>query len=170
MAEGTRDRLVAAGVAIVDEQGFGEVGVRSVASRVGVSHGAPRRYFATRDALLAAIAAEGVADLDAVLRPTIAVGVGAAAVAYWRFANERPGMFELIFRHDVLDGAGGRLRETTGRWFAALVDEIGDPEQALTCWSAVHGLCVLAATQVPDAVGATVDESVVWRVAERLAR
>lgn len=170
MAESTRDRLVAAGVQIVDERGYRDVGIRAVATRVGVSHGAPRRHFATLDSLLAAIAADGVADLDAVLKPAIATGVGAAAVAYWRFANERPGMFELIFRHDILAGAGGRLRATTGPWFAALVDEIGDPEQALTCWSAVHGLCVLAATQVPEAVGATVDESVVWRVAERLAR
>lgn len=169
MAEGTRGRLVAAGVAIVDERGFRDVGIRAVAASVGISHGAPRRYFATLDALLAAIAAEGVADLDAVLRPAIDVGVGDAAVAYWRFANERPGMFELIFRHDVLAGAGGRLRETTGTWLGALADQIGDAEQAVTCWSAVHGLCVLAATQVPDAVGVVVDEATVRRVAERSA-
>ncbi|WOC11051.1 TetR/AcrR family transcriptional regulator [Gordonia sp. MP11Mi] len=168
MAETTRDRLIAAGVRIVDERGFRDVGVRAVAARVGVSHGAPRRYFATLDAFLAAIAAEGVADLDAVLRPAIGAGIGSAAVAYWRFARERPGMFELIFRHDVLAGAGGNLRATTGAWFRAIVDEIGDAEQALACWSAVHGLCVLAATRVPEAVGVAVDEATVRRVAENV--
>ena len=164
----TRDRLVSAGVQIVDEHGFREVGVRAVAARVGVSHGAPRRYFATLDALLAAIAAEGIADLDAVLRPAIDAGIPAAAVAYWRFARDRPGMFELIFRHDVLAGAGESLRTTTGAWFRALVAETGDAEQALACWSSVHGLCVLAATRVPDAVGVVIDEATVRRVAENV--
>ncbi|GAA4660309.1 TetR/AcrR family transcriptional regulator [Gordonia humi] len=166
MIDSTRDRLVAAGVEIVDATGFRDVGVRAVAARTGVSHGAPRRYFPTLDSLLAAIAAEGVADLDAVLTPAMTQGIGETASAYWRFARERPGMFELIFRHDLLDGAGGGLRATTGRWFASLTDVFGDAERALACWAAVHGLCVLAATWAVDAVGVTVDESVVRRTAE----
>lgn len=166
----TRDRLVAAGVDIVDESGHLEVGIRAVAARAGVSHGAPRRYFPTLESLLAAIAATGVADLDAVLRPATRRGIGDAAVEYWRFAQRRPGMFALIFRHDLLDGAGADLRATTGPWFHAITAAAGDADRALTCWAAVHGLCVLAATRVPDAVGVVVDEAAVRRVAERLSR
>ncbi len=157
-----------AGVAIVDESGHGDVGVRAVAARAGVSHGAPRRYFPTLESLLAAVAAVGVADLDRVLTPALSRGIGDAAVEYWRFARRRPGMFALVFRHDLLDGAGADLRSTTGPWFRAIVDTVGDSERALTCWAAVHGLCVLAATKVPDAVGVAVDETVVRRVAEKL--
>ncbi|GAC62816.1 TetR family transcriptional regulator [Gordonia sihwensis] len=162
----TRARLVAAGVDLVDTAGFGAVGVRSVAARAGVSHGAPRRYFPTLESLLAAIAAEGVADLNAALAPAVANGIGDGAVAYWRFARARPGMFTLIFRHDLLDSAGGRLRETTGGWFSALVEATGDELRAVSCWAAVHGLCVLAATRAPEAFGFEIDESVVRRVAE----
>lgn len=170
MAESTRDRLVAEGVRIVDEHGFREIGIRAVAARAGVSHGAPRRHFATLDALLAAIAAEGVADLDAAVRPAFATGIGDVAVAYWRFAQRRPGMFEIIFRHDILDGAGANLRATTGTWFEALVAVAGDAERALTCWSAIHGLCVLAATRAPAAVDVAVDEGTVRRMAEGVVR
>ncbi|QRY63667.1 TetR/AcrR family transcriptional regulator [Gordonia sp. PDNC005] len=166
--ETTRDRLVAAGVEIVDESGLGEVGVRAVAARAGVSHGAPRRYFPTLESLLAAIAASGVADVDRVLSPAIERGIAEAAVEYWRFAQRRPGMFELIFRHDLLDGAGEDLRSTTGPWFRGIVAAVGDPDRALTCWAAVHGLCVLAATRVPDAVGVTVDELAIRRIATEL--
>ena len=168
--EATRDRLVAAGVEIVDESGLGAVGIRAVAARAGVSHGAPRRYFPTLESLLSAIAASGVADLDRVLSPAIEHGIADAAVEYWRFAQRRPGMFELIFRHDLLDGAGEDLRSTTGPWFRAIVSAVGEPDRALTCRAAVHGLCVLAATRVPDAVGVTVDEDVIRRVAGGFGR
>ncbi|WP_051198638.1 TetR/AcrR family transcriptional regulator [Gordonia shandongensis] len=162
----TRRRLVAAGVAIVDDRGFSAVGVRAVAARAGVSHGAPRRYFPTLASLLAAIAADGVADLDRSLWAAMRHSVGDAAAAYWAFAHDRPGMFELIFRHDLLDSAGGDLRSTTGPWFSALAEAVGSAERAMACWAAVHGLCVLEATRAPEAVGVVVDESVVRRVAE----
>lgn len=162
---GTRARLIAAGVEIVDADGFEAVGVRAVAARAGVSHGAPRRYFPTLENLLAAIAAEGVSDLDGRLRRAMAQSVSDGAAEYWRFARSRPGMFALIFRHDLLDAAGGDLRRTTGTWFGALVAQTGDEVSALSCWAAVHGLCVLAATDAPSALGVTVTEELVREVA-----
>lgn len=155
-----------AGVDIVDSEGYDAVGVRSVAARVGVSHGAPRRYFPTLESLLAAIASIGVADLNATLAPAMERNVIEGAVAYWRFAQSRPGMFALIFRHDVLDGAGSGLRQTTGGWFEALVRAVGGEPRAMAIWSAVHGLCVLSATRAPAAVGIEVDERLVMRVVE----
>lgn len=168
-ADATRERLIEAGVAIVDATGHRDVGIRAVAAAVGVSHGAPRRHFPTLESLLAAIAATGVADLDARLTPALGRGIGDAAIEYWRFSRERPGMFELIHRHDLLDGAGGRLRQTTGRWFKAVAEAAADPESALAAWSAVHGMCVLASSRVPDAIGVHVDDNVVRRIAERVA-
>lgn len=162
---GLRERLVAAGVELVDESGYESVGIRAVAARVGVSHGAPRRYFPTLEALLAAVAAEGVADLNDILAPAMERGLADGAAAYWRFAKDRPGMFALIFRHDLLDAAGGNLRATTSTWFAVLVSTLGDESTAVTCWAAIHGLCVLAATRAPEAVGVDVDEELVRRAA-----
>ena len=58
-----RDRLVQAGVDLLEEEGLGNLTLRAITRRTGVSHGAPRRYFPTHNALLAAIAATGLADL-----------------------------------------------------------------------------------------------------------
>ncbi|WP_035740131.1 TetR/AcrR family transcriptional regulator [Parafrankia elaeagni] len=124
-----RERLIAVGVEMLDAEGLGALGLRAIARRAGVSHGAPRRYFPTRAALLAAIAAEGLSDLssrfDRVLStsspapdPTgVTFGGSVAAdravrvgIEYVRFARARPGMFELMFRHDLLIGSGENLR------------------------------------------------------------
>src|SRR4051794_39310306 len=115
-----RDRLVHDGVELLEEEGLAALTLRAITRRTGVSHGAPRRYFPTHNALLAAIAATGLADLAARLTP-IAGGTSSDAeerlvrlgVAYLAFAAERPAMFELIFRHDLLEGAGGNLRRTS---------------------------------------------------------
>ncbi|MEU9833958.1 TetR/AcrR family transcriptional regulator [Streptosporangium sp. NPDC048047] len=107
-----RERLVDAGVELVTAGGGASVGLREIARRAGVSHGAPRRYFPTHHALLSAIAHRGFADLAA--RFT-AAGEGAAtsrerlraiATAYVAYAVENRGMFELMFRHDLLDSDG----------------------------------------------------------------
>ncbi|MER6694506.1 TetR/AcrR family transcriptional regulator, partial [Streptomyces minutiscleroticus] len=45
--------------------GTASLGLREIARRAGVSHGAPRRYFPTHHALLPAIAHRGFADLAA---------------------------------------------------------------------------------------------------------
>ncbi|WP_156485747.1 TetR/AcrR family transcriptional regulator [Tsukamurella pseudospumae] len=167
--DATRDALVRAGTAMVDADGIGAVGVRSVAAAAGLSHGAPRRYFPTLTALLAAIAREGVLDLDRELGPALHSGVGDAAVAYWRYSVTRPYMFDLIFRHDLLAGAGGDLRGITGVWIDALADRLGGVDRAIEMWSAVHGLCVLTRTEAVAVAGVAVDEAYVHAFAERLA-
>ena len=54
-----RERLVRAGAALLAEEGASGVTLRAIARRAGVSHGAPRRYFPTRSALLSAVIAGG---------------------------------------------------------------------------------------------------------------
>ena len=59
-------------------------------------------------------------------------------------------MFELMFRHDLLEGAGSNLRESSLPLFAALqslTDEANasDPTtSALNIWTGTHGIAVLA--------------------------
>ncbi|WP_158865894.1 TetR/AcrR family transcriptional regulator [Leifsonia sp. AG29] len=63
-----REALIADGRRLLVQEGVDGVTLRELARRAGVSHGAPRRHFADRDELLAAIAARGFEELTAALR------------------------------------------------------------------------------------------------------
>ncbi|MEU6366700.1 TetR/AcrR family transcriptional regulator [Streptomyces sp. NPDC046931] len=119
-----RERLIDAGVDLVLTEGSASVGLRETARRAGVSHGAPRRYFPTHHALLSAIARRGFDDLRARFEAALADTttprgqLEALARVYVGYALERRGMFELMFRHELLDSAAQpldqpRLREST---------------------------------------------------------
>ena len=150
----TREALVRAGVELLEESGSADVGLREIARRAGVSHGAPRRWFPTHRSLLSAVAAVGLGDLaEAVTSATEGSRHPArdAALAYVGFAVDRPAMFTLVFRHDLLAGGGSDLRATSQplmEWFRGLVDA---PDQerdtrAASLWTSVHGIAVLAST------------------------
>ncbi|WP_329005027.1 TetR/AcrR family transcriptional regulator [Kribbella sp. NBC_00709] len=158
-------RLVQAGVELLEEEGLGNLTLRAIARRTGVSHGAPRRYFPTHNALLAAIAATGLTDLAARLEPADGASpedqLVDAARCYLEFAAERPGMFDLIFRHDLLAGAGGNLRATSLPLFRTFVDLVArvhptDAElRAIALWTNLHGLAVLRTTNALELLGTT---------------
>ena len=86
------------------ERGVEELSLRELAREVGVSHGAPRRHFADRQALLDALAEAGFARLGAELRAAVdAAGedfearLQATAAAYVRFATRDAALLELMF-------------------------------------------------------------------------
>ncbi|HEY3562523.1 MAG TPA: TetR/AcrR family transcriptional regulator [Kribbella sp.] len=159
------ERLVQAGVELLEEDGLAELTLRAIARRAGVSHGAPRRYFPTHNALLAAIAATGLQDLAARLEPrgdgTPEEQLVEAARRYLEFAADRPGMFDLIFRHDLLAGAGGNLRATSLPLFATFVELVARLEprdaelRATALWANLHGLATLRATNALELLGTT---------------
>ncbi|MFJ8431481.1 TetR/AcrR family transcriptional regulator [Kitasatospora sp. NPDC094019] len=128
---GLRARLVAAGVELLAIEGVHALTLREIARQAGVSHGAPRRYFATHAELLAAIAGHGFGELATALGldapPPARIPAAAArarldelARGYLAYAAEQPGMFELMFRHDVLEGSGADLRRTSLPLFEAV--------------------------------------------------
>ncbi|WP_344844666.1 TetR/AcrR family transcriptional regulator [Kribbella ginsengisoli] len=152
-----RDRLVVAGVELLETEGLAELSLRAITRRTGVSHGAPRRYFPTHNALLAAIAATGLADLARDLGTPTAAGSAEEqlielGVRYLAFARTRPAMFQLIFRHDLLEGAGGNLRQTSLPLLATittLIEQTGAadaPTRTITLWTNLHGLATLTIT------------------------
>ncbi|MEX5633048.1 TetR/AcrR family transcriptional regulator [Parafrankia sp. FMc2] len=173
-----RERLVEVGVEMLDAEGLGALGLRAIARRAGVSHGAPRRYFPTHAALLAAIAGEGLSDLssrfDRVLSTSspapdstgVTFGASVAAdravrvgIEYVRFARERPGMFELMFRHDLLVGSGENLRSRslpmvehwTGLVAAVLAERAaGPPAEGPRAGGPPAGGLVVAGSGVDD--------------------
>ncbi|MFD7164849.1 TetR/AcrR family transcriptional regulator [Streptomyces violascens] len=170
-----RERLIGVGVELVTTEGSASLGLREIARRAGVSHGAPRRYFPTHHALLSEIARRGFEDLGARLTAAIAdttssrAQLQAAARVYVGYALEHRGMFELMFRHDLLDSeqhASGerRLRESTLPLFERIVALVAQcraepntahrpgapneaaPPSAVTAaalWSNLHGIAQL---------------------------
>ncbi|WP_328958585.1 TetR/AcrR family transcriptional regulator [Kitasatospora purpeofusca] len=176
-AVGLRARLVAAGVELLALEGIHALTLREIARQAGVSHGAPRRHFATHAELLAAIAGHGFGELATALgldAPGPACTSASAARqrldelarGYLAFAAEQPGMFELMFRHDVLEGSGAELRRTSLPLFEAvtgLVAAIRPPSDhgsspgagdgdgppptvvAAALWANLHGLAQLRA-------------------------
>lgn len=163
-----------AGVELLEEGGISAVGLRAITRAAGVSHGAPRRHFPTHASLLAAIADAGFAGLRTEIAPVLENSEGAvrdrlteAASRYMTFARRRPAMFALIFRHDLLEGAGENLRAKTVPLVEALAQVIGgaaNQQRALQFWTSVHGIAMLSSTRTLDLFDADVDALIIATV------
>jgi AcrR family transcriptional regulator len=147
--DGLEARLVAAGVGLLRAEGVAALSLREIARRAGVSHGAPRRYFPTHAALLSAIARTGFADLTAQVSAALAREpadpVATLARLYVRFGRRDPHMVELMFRHDLLESGGSRLREASLPLFRLLVtlQPGGSVAAAAALWANLHGIVQL---------------------------
>jgi AcrR family transcriptional regulator len=156
---GLRDRLIDVGVELVTSGGTAAVSLREIARHAGVSHGAPRRYFPTHLELLSAVARRGFADLAGTLS-AVATDDGkgpraqllALGHAYLDFAASNPGMYELMFRHDLLESGQLGLREVSlplFRMASALVAEARRQTDAApdiaagALWASLHGIAQL---------------------------
>src|SRR5690349_14243455 len=81
-----------------------DLSLRELARQAGVSHGAPRRHFADKQALLDALALDGFERLGRELRAAIddagedfEARLAALAGAYVRFATRHATLLELMF-------------------------------------------------------------------------
>jgi AcrR family transcriptional regulator len=160
--EHTRERLVRAARAHLDERGLDGLSLRAIARRSGVSHGAPLRHFAGVDHLLAAAAAQGFRELHAAVDAASREATGGAtdrltgaARGYVRFATANPGVFELMFRHERQAAQDPELLEAGAAAFLQLIGLVADAqaagwradeptgEVAAVVWATVHGLVSL---------------------------
>ncbi|HLL36000.1 MAG TPA: TetR/AcrR family transcriptional regulator [Streptomyces sp.] len=155
---GLRARLVEVGVDLVNREGAQALTLREIARRAGVSHGAPRRHFPTHLELLSAIARRGFDALGERAREALGDGsaspreqVAALCRAYLEFALNRPGMYELMFRHDLLKSEHLGLRNTSLPLFGLLVELVGRARPdaadaravAAALWANLHGIAQL---------------------------
>jgi AcrR family transcriptional regulator len=141
-------------------RGAGELSLRELAREVGVSHAAPRRHFADKQALLDALAEDGFERLGRELDVAMASAgdslreqLGAFAWTYVRFATEHATLLELMFTGKHREQ---RLREAADRAFAGVLalfakgqvaGEVvpGDPERVgIVALATLHGLASLA--------------------------
>jgi len=163
-----RTALLAQAERTVRESGVQELSLRELAREVGVSHGAPRRHFADRQALLDALAEAGFARLGVELREA-AEGAGkdfqdrlrATAAAYIRFATRDAALLELMFagKHREPDGA---LHEAAERAFSVLFElieqgqgegtlEPGEPERVgFLLFATIQGIAALLTGGIID--------------------
>lgn len=166
----TRSRLVAAGVELLESDGLAALGVRAIARSAGVSHGAPRRYFPTHAQLLAAVARSGLDDLVRRSRRYCETAQRLRGIdssprrTRTSLCPTRRAMFELMFRHDILDGAGGDLRSLSVPMIAELhsvvAEFVGDHHSwtaTVRFWMSIHGLAVLVANRALEPMAAVVE-------------
>lgn len=157
-----RQRLVDSALELLAQDGLDAVSLRAIARRAGVSHGAPRWHFPTRAALLCAVAHRGFIELGERMGPVLVdrgspplARLAAACRVYVAFAQDRTSLFELMFRHDLLEESEPWLRFTSLPLFAALVELVGEAQAggwrtarapdavAGALWGSVHGLAQL---------------------------
>ena len=174
-----RERLIQAAIALAELEGPASVGLREVARRAGVTHGAPYRHFQDREALLVAIAERGFRELlDHCLARAPASGDPLArfwslGVGYFTFAIQRPGLFRVMFSPEAARAKS--LREAEGTVFSLCVTSImsaqragkvtaGDPQMlALVAWSAMHGAAMLYLDGLVQWAGLEVDPEALAR-------
>lgn len=139
--------LLTASGKLLEEQGVAGVSLREVARRAGVSHNAPYRHFPDREALLAALAAEGFRKLTAAQAEAPREDMGEA---YVTFALRHPQRFRLMFGgtlsfadHAALQAAAAGAYEPLVKAFRARDDVPDADSAAAAAWSLVHGLSQL---------------------------
>ena len=146
----------------VDERGAHALSLRELARAIGVSHAAPQRHFADRQALLDALAEDGFERLGDDLRRAVEragaafdARLHALAQAYTAFATRHAALLELMFAGKQRAGAD-RVRETADRAFAVALAVIaegqaagelapGDPGRvAIAAFATLQGLAAMA--------------------------
>jgi AcrR family transcriptional regulator len=183
-----RAALIRAGLAILAEEGVQGLTLRAVARRAGVSHNAPYRHFADKEALLVAIAEEGFIELAARVEEarTHAPASPRAQLedsgwAYAQFALAHPDHLRVMFDVPITDPqAYPGLLAAAARAFRVLVEIIeagqqaeefiaGEPRQiAFGAWGMVHGLALLLANrQVPRDIRAAYGQEELVRLCIR---
>lgn len=172
-----RAALIASGLELLAEHTADALSLREVARRVGVSATAVYRHFPDKQALLSALAAEGMERLGEMQRAASDRAGGgpdgfvASGATYVRFAAENPALFRLIFASaasvSLLDAAPDKvgramrgLREDIARLMPRDLPEAARRTAALHAWSLVHGLAMLIldgqVSYEPDAIEAVI--------------
>lgn len=158
-----RNALIQAGLEILAEGGAAELDLRKVARKAGVSHAAPYRHFADRQALVAAINEEGFRMLAERIQSTLREVPDDAleqlqgiARAYVHFAQEHPWLMREMFSGLTIEReAFPSLYQASKAVFKLYAEVVqrgqekkriidGDPGAlAGVLWSLLHGVAIL---------------------------
>jgi AcrR family transcriptional regulator len=165
-----KNALIQAGIEILSRDGLQALSLRNVAKQAGVSHMAPYAHFADKQALIAAIAAEGYAKLYSKLsaahqsKSDPLPCLFAMAHAYLQFALDEPDHFNMTFSGAVeAEKDYPEYVEQSQRCFRLVVTLVADCQTAalfagedtqllaVSIWSCIHGFIqLLLANQLPS--------------------
>lgn len=181
-----RRALLDAALELVKEHGPSGITLREAARRAGVTHAAPYRHFADKEALLAALAEEGFMRLRAETEEAIQGTQGVArleqiGVCYIRFARRNPSQFRVMFGAEVGDKRRyPSLVQADQAVFDLLSEAIrgaqeqgelppGNPARmGLVSWSMLHGVASLIVDGQMERAG--VRDEAIDDFARRVAR
>jgi AcrR family transcriptional regulator len=185
-----RRALIDTALQLVTEEQDWTFSLREVARRAGVSHRAPYNHFPEKLDLLAAVAAVGFDRLrEGMLRSMVGIDDPEALLVaicgtYVRLGFTNPALYRLMFgpalsaagssdRPAVARLAGARARAVLqdvilrGARAGAFAVSPDDPKglalAALSAWSPVHGLTMLAIDRIPGA-DLPADDMIEWQL------
>lgn len=158
-----RHALIQAGLELLAEGGSTTLDLRKVARKAGVSHAAPYRHFADKQALIVAITEEGFHQLAQRAQEMVQAApddalaqLQAVALAYVRFAEENPWLMREMFSGITIEReAHADLYHASKTVYAIYVDilergqeqgtiiEIDPKPLAGVLWAMLHGVAML---------------------------
>lgn len=158
-----RQALVGAALRVLERERVEALSLRALGRELGVSPRAPYRHFATKEALLAAVAVEGLRRFEAFVSPRVAAAgpdpvarLRAIAEGYVLFAVEHAAAFRVMYApYATVEEDAPELVRARAEGHRASLSLIvagqaagllrpGDPMQlALAFWTSMHGLAVL---------------------------
>ena len=143
-----RDQIVHAARDVAEADGWPAVTMRRLAGELGVTQPVLYSAFASRQALIDAVALNGFSDLAAALNAVDASPM-ARMRAYLDFAAAHPRVYEAMFSlPSGLAFAADDTPEPLRHAFSGIRDAFPDADetQAEVAWSAWHGLATLQAS------------------------
>lgn len=156
-----REACVEEALSLIGEVGVEGLSIREVARRLGVSHQAPYKHFASSDHLLAEIVRRTYANFSAYLRERAGLGgmdLKKMGIAYFEFAMNHPLHYRLMFGTALPPAAEHpEMMEEARAAFTLLFDAVArahgreakakplksDQLDALFVWATVHGLSTI---------------------------
>ncbi|WP_412544199.1 TetR/AcrR family transcriptional regulator [Longispora sp. K20-0274] len=144
--------IVTAARELAETEGWEAVTTRRLADRIEYSQPVLYSHFAGKDAIVAAVAVVGFAELAAALEAAgRSAGLAGAARAYVAFAEANPALYDAMFSLATDLPFGGpdapeALRAAFGQLLGALAPLAGDRDAETFTevgWSALHGLVTL---------------------------
>jgi AcrR family transcriptional regulator len=174
-----RRALMSAALAMLQRSrgAVGELSLRAVAEKAGVSPGAPYHHFEDKTALLAAIAEDGFMELGAALASSVDNATDTALIervarAYLGWAQAHPVHYRVMFLSELRESRFETVRAmataTLAQWAEWLrLSKRGRSAAdaqvlAVTLWSAMHGFAQLAIDGLPG--GHALEEGLITKL------
>jgi AcrR family transcriptional regulator len=143
-----REQVIRAARTLGEADGWPAVTMRRLAAELGVTQPVLYSAFASRQALIDAVALDGFRDVAEALEAVDASPM-ARMHAYLDFAAKQPRVYEAMFSlPSGLSFAADDTPEPLHRAFAGISDAFPDTDgtRAEVAWSALHGLATLQAS------------------------